>query len=385
MSCLASVVLLLPATAASADTFTVTNGSDGGAGSLRQAITDAEGNANGPAVDQIKITFTGNINLADALPAIQTPMTIKGKGAGIVNVRRDPAEPLSNQFRLFTVVPPANSSVTLKGLKVSGARATGFAGGGLVMGGLGELKINSVVFSDNESGQGGAIYYDRGLTSIRNSAVVNNRAAFGAGILASKFGSDIGTGKVVNSTIAGNSASDFGGGIYVGTGVVQILSSTIVGNIGASDGTGDGGGTYSGTSNAGAISVAGSLYAGNTVGSATGDASQCGGAHTSFGYNLRETLEPGCSGFIEAGDSVKGSASKLGPLRSKHGSTPTFALKAGNFAIDHGNKALPVGGPFPACPATDQRGFRRKGAAGRCDIGAFERKARARKHSASAR
>jgi hypothetical protein len=77
----ACALLSIGAAQAAAATFTVTNGSDTGAGSLRQAITDAEGNANDPIVDQIQITFTGNINLMSGLPLIDTPMTITGARA----------------------------------------------------------------------------------------------------------------------------------------------------------------------------------------------------------------------------------------------------------------------------------------------------------------
>ncbi len=367
-------MLLVGPAAASAETYTVTNGADNGAGSLRQAIDDAENNANEPVVDRIRISFTGNINLAGALPIIQTPVTITGTGASNVKVRRDPAQLSENQFRIFSVVPDVDVTVTIENLSISGARASGFAGGGLIMSGLGNLTIDSVVFSDNQSDQGGAISYNKGFTSIRNSTLVDNEAPFGAGILASSFGSDVGTGEVVNSTITGNTAADFGGGIYVGTGEIQVVSSTIVGNVGASDDTGGGGGTYS-SGDASALSVANTLYAENEVGSTTPVDDQCDGAHTSFGYNLRETGEAGCTGLIQTGDSVDPSAAMLGPLGSNGGPTPTFALQAGNFAIDHGNNVLAVGGAFPACRATDQRGFFRTGAAGRCDIGAFERDA----------
>jgi len=67
-----------------AATFTVTNNSDGGAGSLRDAITLANGNA---GLDVINIDpKLGDISPATALPASTDPagVTIKGLGFGVV-------------------------------------------------------------------------------------------------------------------------------------------------------------------------------------------------------------------------------------------------------------------------------------------------------------
>jgi hypothetical protein len=362
---------LLAAAPAGADTFTVTNGSDAGAGSLRQAISDAEGNGNEPSADLIQVTFTGNIDLQSALD-ISTAMTITGPGASNLDVRRAPTA--SGSFPLFSLLPATGNTVTIQGLTISGARAMNFAGGGISMGGLGTLIVDSVVLADNQAlgnGEGGAVFFDRGFTSIRNSTLSNNQASFGGAILGASFGADVGNGEVVNSTISGNSAIEFGGGIYTNVSHIQILSSTIVNNVGGTNDIGSGGGTYNGASDALAFSVANTLYAGNKAGTTTPVDSQCGGDHTSFGYNLRQTSEVDCVGFNQTGDAVFPGASMLGSLGSNGGPTPTIALLTGNPAIDAGNPAT-LGGAFPACPATDQRGFLRGGTAGRCDIGAFE-------------
>lgn len=374
-----AVAALLAAAPAAADTFTVTNGDDDAVttppGSLRAAIEAAEANSNAPTVDQIQITFTGNINLVDSLPLIQTPMTITGTGASNVNVTRGSAA--STQFPFFAVLPASGDTVTIQDLRIAGARATGYAGGGVSMVGLGNLIIDSVVFSDNQSDQGGGVFYDKGFTSIRNSTLTGNDAAFGGGILASKFGTDVGTGEVVNSTISGNSVTEFGGGIYVGQGEIQIQSSTIQDNTGDSDDssvTVEGGGIYNANvSGAAAVSVANTLFADNHDGTTTPVDSECGGDYTSFGYNLREADNPGeCTGFTATGDFVDADATMLGSVAANGGPTPTIALLTGNPAINAGNPAAPGSGTFPVCPAVDQRGFLRDGTAGVCDIGAFE-------------
>jgi hypothetical protein len=72
-------VCLLCASIVSGTTFTVTNANDSGAGSLRQAITDANANAGADAI-HFNITGSGvhTIVVASALPAITSPVTIDG-------------------------------------------------------------------------------------------------------------------------------------------------------------------------------------------------------------------------------------------------------------------------------------------------------------------
>ena len=64
-------------------TYTVTNLNDSGAGSLRQAILNA--NANGGS-DSITFSTTGTINLASALPQITSAVSINGTSAGVPGI-----------------------------------------------------------------------------------------------------------------------------------------------------------------------------------------------------------------------------------------------------------------------------------------------------------
>jgi hypothetical protein len=70
-------LLLATASAAVANTYTVTSTADSGAGSLRQAILDANGNA---GADTIAFSITGSgvhtILIASLLPAITSPVTL---------------------------------------------------------------------------------------------------------------------------------------------------------------------------------------------------------------------------------------------------------------------------------------------------------------------
>ncbi len=77
--CLAALVLALLAAPLSATTFTVTTSADSGAGSLRQAILDANAN---PGADTIEFNIVGSgvqtISLSTALPNITDPVTLDG-------------------------------------------------------------------------------------------------------------------------------------------------------------------------------------------------------------------------------------------------------------------------------------------------------------------
>jgi hypothetical protein len=367
--------LLWAAAPASADTFTVTVGTDDTvtppSGSLRKAIVDAEANDNDPVVDQINFTYTGNIGLTGFLDQITEPLTLNGPGASSLNVTRSGSA--SGTFGYFLVQPldPAYT-VTIRGITMSGADATPYTGGALQMLAPGTLVLDSVVISGNTGGQTGGLYYNQGLTSIRNSTLSDNHVALandGGGAIE---GAGTGEAQVVSSTIDNNTSPRFGGGVFLGEQAdIRFLSSTITHNEADSDanGSGDGGGIYN--SSAGTVAIANTLLAGNTIGDGGGD-TQCGGSPVaSSGYNLRSQSDTGCSGFGAPGDIVRTSPLIASIPATNGGPTPNIALLPGSPAINAGNPAT-LGGAFPACPTKDQRGLFRGGVAGRCDIGSYE-------------
>src|SRR4051812_18525315 len=74
-------VTLAGGASADAATFTVTNLNDSGAGTLRQAIFDAN-TALGPDQITFQSSLSGHITLGSALPTITTPVEVTGPGAG---------------------------------------------------------------------------------------------------------------------------------------------------------------------------------------------------------------------------------------------------------------------------------------------------------------
>jgi CSLREA domain-containing protein len=374
----ACALLLVPGSASAAD-FVVNSTGDPGTGgcdaagcTLREAITATNGNGSSED-DHITFSVTGAISLADGLPNITTPTIISGPGANALAVQGDAIS--GGTKRMFTVSSDAGA-VRINDLTISGARASGFLGGGIGKGGTGALFVDSVVLSDNEASSGAAIGYSDGNTIITDSTLSGNRAmgpdVFGgaiAGVMG--FGAP-GSAQLINSTVTGNSSQDFGGAINLsGTASLTILSSTISGNTANSDDdiSGDGGGIFRNAS-AGALTIANTILAGNQVGANGGTNLQCSGSLTSLGHNLRSATDPNCNGFTATGDFVDPNP-MLGVLGPNGGPTPTIPLLPGSPAIEAGDPS-PLDGLPPACPSVDQRGFLRGGGAGVCDIGAFE-------------
>src|SRR5436309_206346 len=115
-------------------TYTVTTLADGGAGSLRDAITQANGNA-GADVINFQAGLTGTISLTTNDGAtdpsgltISDSVTVNGPGPGLLTVRRDPAA--ASQFRVFNVNGAGVLNVTLSGMTISGGNSTGAGGSG---------------------------------------------------------------------------------------------------------------------------------------------------------------------------------------------------------------------------------------------------------------
>jgi CSLREA domain-containing protein len=297
----------------------------------------------------------------------------------------------------------ATGSVTISRSELSGnsTSSDGRALGGAIAN-FGTLAISDSTLKGNRNwygdGWGGAIYNGGALTLLR-STLSGNRAegqddflGGHGGALANGFirisdrdepGLPGGAHAVItNSTLSGNSADVDGGAIFnqadAGPSTVWLNSVTIVGNSADADtnGTGDGGGAFNGPYGAGhRIRLHNTILAGDS--DRGGQAPECAGQLSSYGYNLVRNLT-GCTlGNIATGNII-GADPKLGPLRTNGGATLTHALLAGSPAIDAANPAAP-GSSDDACPTTDQRRYRRptdgdfRGGA-RCDIGAFERR-----------
>src|SRR5437879_1049321 len=149
------LILMLQAKAAN---FTVTNTMDSGAGSLRQAILNA--NANGGADSISCLDVSGMIALASALPELTDDTTIFGPGADLLTISG------SNSNRVFQIA--ANASVAISGMTIANGYVTNAGGAGIFNAGNLTLKNCVVVSNLSVSVPGGGIF-NRGNLIIISS------------------------------------------------------------------------------------------------------------------------------------------------------------------------------------------------------------------------
>ena len=247
------------------------------------------------------------------------------------------------------------------------------------------LVLDQTVVSGNQANGGGGIENFAGTVTIRDSTIDGNSAtSIGGGISTGGIG---GGGPFVNasvslsrSTVSNNSSASQGAGINLGTGKLNVIDSTVSGNVGVGVYTTfhSGGVTNidsstitanaaGGLSAGAAVDLANSIVAGNT-------AFDVNGLITSQGYNLVQNTSFATISGVTTGN-ILGQDAKLGPLSDNGGPTKTHLLLEGSPAIDAANPAGQTD-PDGNVLTVDQRGLSRKvGPAS--DIGPVENQARA--------
>lgn len=233
------------AVALPAAAFTVSNLNDSGAGSLRQAILNANAAA---GADVIEITAVGTIQLLSALPVINEAVTIQGPGMAQLAVAG------GSGFRVFesTAVP-----LTITDLTVQNGAPASDTGGGIRS--LGTLTLTNVaVLSSTSPVQGGGVYV-AGESWIVNGRFENNRSlgSMGGGLLtesrtlitgtqfisntsaAQGGGALIATSSVLRDVRFEHNRSLFanGGGLYA-SGIVTLVNASVISNSAFGDGGG---------------------------------------------------------------------------------------------------------------------------------------------------
>ncbi len=221
--------------------FMATNGNDAGAGSLRQAILDANGAGGAddirfaPGVTLVSLT-SGELAITDAL-------TITGQGTNVTIQG-------NNTFRIFNVV---GAAATFDFLTITGGNEPTTFGGG-IQSDSPIIITNSNIIGNQAAQSGGGIFGSADIT-LTNSTVSGNQAGFGGGGGIVSSGGGMLT--LSNSIISNNNSTGFGGGItdLVGGGVI-LNNSTVSGNVS----TGEGGGIY----NNGLVTLNNSTISNNT-------------------------------------------------------------------------------------------------------------------------
>ena len=315
--------------------FIVTTNADSGAGSLRQAIIDANATtANDEIIFSSSIFLNGpsTITLGAAFPAIAAAssagsLTISGPGASSLTIDGN-----RRNFSIFSINTGGN--LTISGVTVTGANTSG-SGGAFYNSGT--LTVNNSTISGNSANHGAGIYNARTAT-VTNSTLNNNTATNDGG----GINSNSGTLTLTNSTISGNTAS-------VGGGIINFATLTVT-NSTISDNT-------AGISNFATLNIANTIIA-NSTGV---DYSSGGGTIGTNTNNLVEdnTLPAGTNNI--SGDPL------LGPLTNNGGPTETMALLTGSPAIATGNATISNASPVNSL---DQRSYTRSSTAP--SIGAYE-------------
>lgn len=319
--------------------FTVTNLNDSGAGSLRQAVVDANVNGAGTDSVQFQTGLRGTIALTTGELLVSGSLFIVGPGADTISVS---GSGVSRVFRFGL------GSSGLQGISIVDGNAGAGSGGGVFVDLGAGVVASGISISGCLASSGGGVA-SSGSFIISNSTLPENVATgVGGGIRSG------GSCSIINSTIAGNSASN-GGGIYTDVGVtLDIANSTISGNSASSSG---GGGLASfGTTTARSVLLAGNLAAGLP-----------GDVQGTFAPDSNNNLvqSSGASGGLTngVGANIVGVDPKLLALDHYGGRTRTVALSWDSPAIGMGSN--------PTALENDQRGgpFLRGTAV---DIGAFQ-------------
>ncbi|WP_055077234.1 DUF4347 domain-containing protein [Pseudanabaena sp. 'Roaring Creek'] len=291
-------------------TNTVTNVSDSGTGSLRDAIATA---LNGDAIafapninGQIIYLTSGGLNIANSLAI---------NGNGKTNTVIDGS--LNGNNGIFSIT--GSPTVSFNDLTIQNGKSNG---GAAIFSNGGTINISNSYLNGNFAQNGGAILSNGGTVNISNSNLSGNNATLGGAIYSVNTILNI-----TNSTLSGNNA-DVGGAIVAQGGALNISNSTLSGNYGQSG--------------AGAIyvfaptSISNSTLAGNSTGG-------YGGAIYNNGSTLditNSTLSGNSAGFYGGAIFMYGTASIINSTLS------------GNSAVFGGGAIFNVGGTLTVNSST---------------------------------
>ena len=333
-----SLCLLLTASGHAA-TYLVTNITDAGAGSLRDAVTAANGSIED---DTINFSIAGCPNAVCTIALTSGELTVNAAAAaGKLAVAHTTGSSIkiiisgNNANRVFFV--QSGADLTLDSVTITGGNGTG--------------TTNTVY-----NGSGGGIADIGGVLTVNNSTISNNFVTItGGGIYING-----GTVTINNSTISTNTASSgttgSGGGIFTRLATLTLTSSTIANNSAPTNG----GGIYALSNAATNTSIRNTIIAANTSGAQTDIFKGSASVFTSNGNNLVGDTSNGSAITYRSTD-IRSVAPLFTSLGYYGGNTATHALLSNSPAVNNGS---PTG-----APPNDQRGLTRNGIA---DIGAFE-------------
>jgi hypothetical protein len=265
--------------------------------------------------------------------------------------------------------------ITITGSTLANNSAAIYGGGVYLASSDGLLLQQSTVAGNTAQKGGGLYWFSAGAMLIDRSTLSGNVSNYafasngGGGLYFFGTPSTVGSVSgltISNSTIANNTAPN-GGGIVLRSfsGTLNVVSTTITGNVANTSGTGAGygGGGIAINSGSGTIALDNTIVSGNNAAVGTPDiATTATGSVTSTYDAIGNTT--GFTYTAGAGDLPVGANLHLLPLANNGGPTQTVAFTAATSPL------LDVGDPTTTL-TTDQRGFARVFGPAE-DIGAYE-------------
>ena len=405
---------------AAAAVFPVTTTADGGPGSLRQAISDADASPTGGVVTMPSGTYTLSDCATGAIVVTSHAVEIDGAGSvltqtcsgkgslaasagGSLEIRhltfdgttlspepvmgglsvdgdaditsfrssgRHRGSDISDNSGAGSGGFTIGRNLTLTDSTVTGNDVTNGFGGGNTDGSA--TIIRSHIDGNSADGQVGGIYGRENLV-VEDSTIDDNDGGFVIG------GADAGVHmRIERSSVVDNRADD-NAGLNVNNGDAEIINSTVARNISRTDASYVGGGIAAsevrlsfatvvdndarGAANIGARTL---IAFASVVGGAPDGKPNCHFMETvtSLGWNV-EVGDDTCGFGAGTGDLVDAGDPHLGPLGPNGSTTLSRVPETGSYLLD----AVPDSDP--TCSGLDQRGVTRPQGSG-CDIGAVE-------------
>jgi len=200
--------------------FTVSNTNDAGAGSLRQALVDANTAAGADTVVFDASFSTGKtITLTTSELFAFGSITITGPGAGLLTVSGNDA------FRVLRANGAGADNLVISGMTITQGKTTsGFLGAGIYSEAVNLTLQNCVITNNHAWNVGGVWVSTPGKLTLTDCQVTNNKSDIHVGGVGSNGGLI-----VTRSTISGNTAANRAGGLYARQSLL-LVDSTVSGN-----------------------------------------------------------------------------------------------------------------------------------------------------------
>ena len=377
-----------------AATFTVTNTNDSGAGSLRQAILDANTNNENDTINfdpavfntpQTIVLTSGELLItADNSSGTTKTLTINGTGANLLRISGN------HQSRVFRIGSFAQA--VIDGVKITDGTGTNTSnpetnarGGGIQVDGgyvfsetTRNLILSNSVVSNNKAvinfASGGGIGVTVGRVTILNTTITDNLSNEAGAMIT--INSDV---IMNNCTVSHNRAISIGGIRFFGTNLFMNNSTVAFNHSTGVNSSITGIYVDAQQTSPANFYMRNSIIANNTA--AITFANDVAGIVRSLGYNIiGNTLGSEIVGD-STGNQLNVNPKLVSNLSDNGGGVPTLALRADSSAIDQGTNCVlntPAnGGCLEPNITTDARGVMRPqdgdgNGTATVDIGAFE-------------